>query len=224
MGQGFETPTLIELTYSKIDGTGGPNTNLKSSTSGNYEIGSKWIASDSTSANIALFLINTNNEIVVDSSDSNTVYRNFDGKTKRTGFELSLNSNLGSGFTTSIAYTYLDATFENTYYKQQAFAELAWTYPSWGLQTSLNATHNSSVQVNDENTSGWAAAGYTVFNLKASLNQKLGSWNATEYVTLNNLSDVKYVGSVKVNDGNLRYYEVGAPANWIVGVKAAYKF
>jgi iron complex outermembrane receptor protein len=248
MGQGFETPTLIELTYSKTDGSGGPNTNLKSSTSGNYEIGSKWIASDTTSANVALFLINTNNEIVVDSSDSNTVYRNFDGKTKRTGFELSLNSNLGSGFTTSIAYTYLDATFENTYsyvtkvngsnrtwnvaagsqipgtYKQQAFAELAWTYPAWGLQTSLNATHNSSVQVNDENTSGWAAAGYTVFNLKASLNQKLGSWNATEYVTLNNLSDVKYVGSVKVNDGNLRYYEVGAPANWIVGVKAAYKF
>jgi iron complex outermembrane receptor protein len=56
------------------------------------------------------------------------------------------------------------------------------------------------------------------------LNQKSGPWNFTEYVTLNNVTDVKYIGSIKVNDSNSRSYEPAAPFNWILGVKAAYKF
>jgi iron complex outermembrane receptor protein len=63
-----------------------------------------------------------------------------------------------------------------------------------------------------------------VFNLRASLNQKTGPWSVTEYVTLNNLTDVKYIGSVKVNDSRNRFFEPAAPFNWILGVKAAYKF
>jgi len=110
-------------------------------------------------------------------------------------------------------------------YKQQAFAELAWSYPAWGFQTALNAVYNSSTQVNDTNLAGTATAGYTVFNLRTSLNQKSGPWSTTEYITFNNLTDVKYIGSVKVNDYTTkRYYEPAAPFNWILGVKAAYKF
>jgi iron complex outermembrane receptor protein len=56
------------------------------------------------------------------------------------------------------------------------------------------------------------------------LNQKTGPWSVTEYVTLNNLTDVKYIGSVKVNDSRNRFFEPAAPFNWILGVKAAYKF
>ena len=108
-------------------------------------------------------------------------------------------------------------------YKQQAFAELAWSKPALGFQTALNAVHSSAVHVNDLNT-GTQAAGYTVFNLRASLNQKSGAWNTTEYVTLNNLTDKKYIGSIKVNDSNSRFYEPAAPFNWVIGAKAAYKF
>jgi iron complex outermembrane receptor protein len=57
------------------------------------------------------------------------------------------------------------------------------------------------------------------------LNQKTGPWSTTEYITLNNITDVKYIGSVRVNDYTAgRYYEPAAPFNWIVGAKAAYKF
>jgi iron complex outermembrane receptor protein len=108
-------------------------------------------------------------------------------------------------------------------YKQQAFAELAWSNPAWGFQTALNAVHNSAVHVNDLNT-GTQAAGYTVFNLRASLNQKTGAWSTTEYLTLNNLTDKQYIGSIKVNDSNSRFYEPAAPFNWIIGAKASYKF
>jgi iron complex outermembrane receptor protein len=246
MGQGFETPTLIEVTYSQIDGTGGPNTSLKSSTSTNYEIGSKWIAADNTTVNAAVFMVNAKDEIIVDSVGDKTVYRNYAGTTKRTGLELGVASDLGKGFNASLAYTYLDATFDDTFnytpksgtqvtvtkgsqipgtYKQQAFAELAWSYPAFGFQTAVNVIHNSSVEVNDANQAGTAAAAFTVFNIRSSLNQKIGAWNTTEYIALNNFTDVKYVGSVRVNDyTNLRYYEPAAPFNWIVGVKAAYKF
>jgi len=233
-GQGFETPTLIEVTYTNKSTGGNSNTNLKSSTSNNFEVGTKWIASDTTSANAAIFQVETNNEIIVDSADTYTVYTNYAGKTKRTGFELSVNSDLGSGFGSSLAYTYLDATFATSSgaiiagkripgtYKQQAFAELTWSYPVWGFQTGLNAVYSSDVKVNDANDD--SAPSYTVFNLRASLNQKTGPWSVTEYVTLNNLSDVKYIGSVKVNDSRSRFFEPAAPFNWIVGVKAAYKF
>jgi iron complex outermembrane receptor protein len=233
-GQGFETPTLIEVTYTDKSTGGNSNTNLKSSTSNNFEFGTKWIASDSTTANAAIFQVETNNEIIVDSADTYTVYKNYAGKTKRTGFELSVNSDLGSGFGSSLAYTYLDATFATSSgsivagkripgtYKQQAFAELTWNYPAWGFQTGLNAVYSSDVQVNDANSD--SAPSYTVFNLRTSLNQKVGLWSVTEYVTLNNLSDVKYIGSVKVNDSRSRFFEPAAPFNWILGVKAAYKF
>jgi iron complex outermembrane receptor protein len=78
------------------------------------------------------------------------------------------------------------------------------------------------VQVDDMNTDN--APKFTTFNLRASLNQKSGPWSTTEYITLNNITDVKYIGSVKVNDANSRFFEPAAPFNWILGVKAAYKF
>lgn len=236
-GQGFETPTLIELTYTEptLNNGGANNTTLKSSTSSNYEVGSKWMVSDATIINTSLFWVETRSEIVIDAQDKYTVYKNYDGKTKRTGLELSVNSDLGAGFGTSLAYTYLDATFATSSgtiaagnripgtYKEQAFAEITWSYPAWGFQTGLNTVYSSDVKVKDTADSDKAPS-YTVFNLRASLNQKTGHWSTTEYITLNNFTDVKYIGSVKVNDSKSRFFEPAAPSNWIIGVKAAYKF
>jgi iron complex outermembrane receptor protein len=249
-GQAFETPTLVESSFSNATTGVGPNLTLKPSTSNNYEAGVKAFLDDNTKLTATVFQVDTKNEIIINNTVSGrTSYQN--GKaTKRTGSELSIDALLPMNFTAYASYTLLNATFEEAFsyqntasdggvttysvvkgnvipgtYKQQAFAELAWSYPSWGFQTALNAVYNSSVQVNDLNTSGTATAGYTVFNLRASLNQKSGAWSTTEYITLNNLTDVKYIGSVRVNDYSAqRYYEPAAPFNWILGVKAAYKF
>jgi iron complex outermembrane receptor protein len=248
-GQAFETPTLVETSFLNATTGTGPNLDLKPSTSNNYEAGVKAFLDDNTKLNITVFQVDTKNEIIVsDTVSGRTSYQN--GKaTKRTGSEMSIDALLPMNFSAVASYTLLNATFEDAFsyqntasggvvtvynvakgnsipgtYKQQAFAELAWVYPAWGFQTALNAVHNSSVQVSDTNTAGTAAAGYTIFNLRASLNQKSGPWSTTEYVTLNNFTDVKYIGSIKVNDSNSRSYEPAAPFNWIVGVKAAYKF
>jgi len=249
-GQAFETPTLVETSFLNATTGTGPNLTLKPSTSNNYEAGVKAFLDDNTKLNITVFQVDTKNEIIINNTVSGrTSYQN--GKaTKRTGTELSIDALLPMNFKAYASYTLLNATFEEAFsyqntasgggvttysvakgnvipgtYKQQAFAELAWSYPSWGFQTALNAIYNSSVQVNDTNTAGTAAAGFTVFNLRASLNQKTGPWSTTEYITLNNITDVKYIGSVRVNDYTAgRYYEPAAPFNWIVGAKAAYKF
>jgi iron complex outermembrane receptor protein len=240
-GIAFETPTLGETSFLDASTGSGPNLSIKPSTSNNYEAGAKAFLNDNTKINLTIFQVDTQNEIIINETVSGrTSYQN--GKsTKRTGAEISLDSLLPNNFTAYASYTQLNATFEEGFtsggktivkgnlipgtYKQQAFAELAWSYPSWGLQTALNAIYNSSVQVNDTNEAGTATAGYTVFNLRASLNQKSGPWSTTEYITLNNLTDVKYIGSVRVNDYTAkRYYEPAAPFNWILGVKAAYKF
>ncbi len=240
-GMAFETPTLVETSFLDATSGSGPNLSIKPSTSNNYEAGAKAFLNDNTKINLTIFQVDTQNEIIINSTVSGrTSYQN--GKsTKRTGAEVSIDSLLPYNFSAYASYTQLNATFEEGFtsggntvakgnlipgtYKQQAFAELAWSYPSWGFQTALNAVYNSSTQVNDTNEAGTAAAGYTVFNLRASLNQKTGPWSTTEYVTLNNFTDVKYIGSVRVNDYTAgRYYEPAAPANWIVGVKAAYKF
>ena len=236
-GQAFETPTLVETSFLNATTGTGPNLALKPSTSNNYEAGVKAFLDDNTKVNATVFQVDTKNEIIVNTTVSGrTSYQN--GKsTKRTGAELSVDALLPMNFTAYASYTLLEAKFNEDFsatvlkgnripgtYKNQAFAELAWSYPAWGFQTALNVVNSSSVEVDDANTAGTAAAGYTVFNLRGSLNQKSGPWNFTEYVTLNNVTDVKYIGSIKVNDSNSRSYEPAAPFNWIVGVKAAYKF
>jgi iron complex outermembrane receptor protein len=236
-GQAFETPTLVETSFLNASTGSGPNLTLKPSTSNNYEVGVKAFLDDNTKVNATVFQVDTKNEIIVNTTVSGrTSYQN--GKsTKRTGAEFSIDALLPMNFTAYASYTLLEAKFNEDFsatvlkgnripgtYKNQAFAELAWSYPAWGFQTALNVVNSSSVEVDDANTAGTAAAGYTVFNLRGSLNQKSGPWSITEYVTLNNLTDVKYIGSIKVNDSNARSYEPAAPFNWIVGAKAAYKF
>jgi len=41
---------------------------------------------------------------------------------------------------------------------------------------------------------------------------------------VNNLFDRDYIGSVKLNDSNQRYYEPAANRNWLLGVNASYQF
>jgi iron complex outermembrane recepter protein len=157
-GQAFETPTLVESSFSNATTGIGPNLTLKPSTSNNYEAGVKAFLDDNTKVNCTVFQVDTKNEIIVnDTVSGRTSYQN--GKaTKRTGSELSIDALLPMNFSAYASYTLLNATFEDAFsyentaqevsyspmlpkamsipgtYKQQAFAELAWSYPSWGFK------------------------------------------------------------------------------------------
>lgn len=231
VGKGFETPTMIEVSFRDTSGNG-PNLNIKPATSTNIEVGSKWLISDAARANIALFNINTENEIVVDSGGTYTTYRNA-GKTTRQGAEISAETLLSQNISLLAAYTYLDATFDSSSnfnpgsyipgtYRSQLYAEAAWKYQPIGLQTALELRHNSKVYANDANTAN--VDEYTIFSVRGQFRQKYNDWTLTEYVRIDNLFDEKYVGSVRVNDTNSRFYEPAPGRNWILGVKASHNF
>lgn len=231
MGKGFETPTMIEISFSDTSGNG-PNLTLKPATSTNIEVGSKWLISDETRANVALFKINTENEIVVQSGGTYTTYQNA-GKTNRQGVEISAETLLSRDISLFAAYTYLDAKFGSSSnfnpgshipgtYRSQLYAEAAWKHQPIGFQATLEARYNSKVYVNDTNSA--SVDEYTIISLRGQFRQKYKDWTLTEYARIDNLFDEKYIGSVRVNDTNTRFYEPAPGRNWIIGVKANYVF
>ncbi len=246
VGKGFETPALVEITYADPSNTsGGSNLSLKSSTSTNIEVGTKWMISDTARLNAAVFDISTENEIVIDEMVGSTASYKNAGKTKRRGLEVSAEANLPASFSVYGAYTLLDARFDSQFatatggnalndgtvkvgnyipgtYRMQFYGELAWKHAPLAFQTALEARYNSKVYVNDVNAD--YAPSYTVISLRASLRQKSGAWQFTEYARIDNLFDKDYIGSVRINDSNIRFYEPAPGRNYVVGVKANYAF
>lgn len=239
-GKGFETPTFIEAAYNSTTSGATPNLSLKPSTSENFEIGSKAFITDNTQANITVFLVKTNDEIVTLSTDvaNRSVFANAN-KTVRKGIEFSLDSKFDNNISTYFSYTLLNAKFDSDFtgvngtinsgnripgtYNNQIYAEIAWQYEPLGFHTAFEGRHNSKVYVNDLNND--SAPSYTVFNLRAGFEQNLADWQFKEYLRVENMFDKEYIGSVRVNDyGNQRYFEPGADRNYLLGLSATYKF
>ncbi len=233
-GRGFETPTFVEAAFNSTGGNATPNLGLKPSESRNVELGAKAFIGDNTQANINLFRITTKDELVVSASNfGRTVYTNAND-TKRTGAEFSVDSKFTNNISTYFSYSLLNAKFDSDFgaiksgnripgtYKTQIYGEVAWKYAPLGFSTAFEGRHNSKVYVNDTNTD--TAPSYTIFNLRAGFEQNLGNWRLTEYLRVENMFDKDYIGSVRVNDGNLRFFEPAADRNYLLGLSASYKF
>ncbi len=242
-GKGFETPTFIEAAYNSTS-SGTPNLTLKPSESENYELGAKAFIGNNTQANLTIFKIRTDNEIVLSetSAANRSVYGNAD-KTTRTGAELSIDSRFDNNVSTYIAYTLLNAKFDTSFsytpssgtlttvnagnkipgtYSNQIYAEIAWKYQPLGFSTAVEGRYNSKVYVNDTNTD--AAPSYKIANIRAGFEQNVAGWYFSEYVRVENIFDKDYIGSVRINDGNLRFFEPAADRNYLLSLSATYKF
>lgn len=230
--RGFEAPTLNELFYS---GSGaGFNYGLRPAKSVHLEAGAKAMLSRHARAELALFQVRTDDELVVDvATGGRSSYRNA-GATLRRGVELSFDANLAHGLSTRIAATAMRAVVDGNGQvndgrrlpgvpKANLFAELAYKNASGKFGAALETIASSKVHPDDANVEQ-AAPGYAVVNLRAHLRQAVGGWSIKEYVRLNNALDRKYVGSVIVGDGNRRFYEAAPGRNWLLGVTAAYQF
>ena len=247
-GKGFETPTFAELAYKSVSATStGLNFGLKPAESTNYEIGAKTYLGTSTRLNAAIFKTDTKNEIVVLLNNSGrSVFQNVD-RSSREGFELAIDSKFGNGFTGLLSYTYLNAKFENSFLTcgtsttctvpninvpngnkipgvpaNLVYGELGWAYNPFGFATALEAHWVDKVFTNDLNSE--SADAYTLVNLRASFEQKAGSWKLYEFARVDNIFDKEYVGSVIVNASNGQYYEPAPGRNYTVGVSASYQF
>ena len=238
-GKGFETPTQAELAYSPSGQ--GFNFGLKPSESTQYEMGLK-AQLNNTRINAAVFQITTEDELVVlDNKFGRTTYQNA-GRTLRRGFELGIESQLSEHWTTTLAYTRLQATYDSDFVsgsgtsrKEVAkgnylpgvpqttlFAEVNWKPADW-VSTAIEGMYRSKVYVEDTNTAK-AAPAYSVFNWRAKFEQKVEHWTFHQTLRLDNLLDRQYVGSVIVADGNSRFYEAAPGRSWYAGAGAQYSF
>ncbi|MCT4499324.1 TonB-dependent receptor [Pseudomonas sivasensis] len=236
-GKGFETPTQAESAYSSS--SNGFNFALKPSVSTQYEVGLKARLGQDTRINAAVFQITTEDELVIQQSvGGRFTYQNA-GRTLRRGFELGLESQLAEHWTTSLAYTRLQATYDSDFVSGTStavdkgnylpgvpqttlFAELNWKPRDW-VSTAIEGMYRSKVYVEDTN-SQHAAPGYSVFNWRARFEQKVEHWTFHQTLRLDNLLDRQYVGSVIVGDSNGRYYEAAPGRSWYAGAGAEYQF
>lgn len=240
-GRGFETPTFIEMTYSNPATFAGPNLGLSPSKSQNYEIGAKALIMDNTRANLALYRIDTDDEIATNVGFGATASFKNVGKTQRTGAELSIDSALPYNFNVYGAFSWMNAEFKDNFvtggvpiisgntipgtYRSTAYTEISWTHPASGFSTALEGVRFSETYTNDSNAQ--KADGYTLINLRAGFVQKVSGWQFREFLRVENLADKTYVSSVRVNAAQNTTgaaFESGAERNWFAGISASYAF
>jgi iron complex outermembrane receptor protein len=238
-GQGFETPTFAELAYKPV-GTG-LNLALDPATSKSVEVGLKWLPLPTQRLNLAVFGANTSQEIVVDTATGGrTTYRNA-GNTRRRGFEAEYDGTLGAGFAVHANYSVLQATFEESFPTglppvivpagarlpgvppQQAYGIITWAPGGWyGFNAAAEVQYVGRIYANDVNTA--FAPAYTIGNARVGFAQTVGNTQFSEYVRVNNIANVSYIGSVIVGDTNGRYFEPAPGRNWFAGVSVTIAF
>lgn len=249
VGKSFETPTLIELAY-RTDGGAGLNFNLEPSESMHYEVGAKAILGSDTRVDLALFRIDTKEEIVVFSNTSGRSTFQNASDTRRYGLEFAVDSNLPGGINAFLSATWLQAEYQDSFLTCAAagcnlntaantatvqagnkipgvpettvYAELSWKYQPLGFSTGLEGRYVDKIFVNDINSA--TADSYFVVNVRAGLEQQLGRWKMREFFRVDNLLDEKYVAGVYVNDTNQRFFAPAAERTYFGGVTVSYAF
>jgi iron complex outermembrane receptor protein len=234
-GQGFETPTFAEMAYRPVGP--GLNLDLNPATSKSLELGVKWLPTKSQRVNVAVFGADTTQEIVVDAATGGrTTYRNASSTTRR-GVELAWDADLPYGLAVHANYAYLRATFDDAFFTglppvqvpagarlpgvppQQAYGVITWTPGGfYGFSAAAEVQYVGRIYVNDVNTQ--FAPAYTVGNARIGFAQTQGNVQLSEYLRVNNIANVNYIGSVIVGDTNGRYFEPAPGRNWFVGVSA----
>ncbi len=242
-GQGFQTPLGSELAY-RPDGGAGLNFGLRPARSDNTELGVKMQMTQDVELEAAVFQTLTRNEIVVDTNlGGRSTYQNA-GRTRRSGAELSLEYRFAEDWRVQLAYTYVDAIYNDAYLtcvaapcakptvlvtsgsrlpgvpKNNLYGIVRWG-GDVGWHASANAQFVSAVAVNDVNSVFTPA--YTIFGADGGYAFELRDWRVSTFVRINNMLDRRYVGSVIVDDGNSRYFEPGAGFSVLGGVTVTVK-
>jgi iron complex outermembrane receptor protein len=233
-GEGFETPTFAELAHQNVGS--GLNFALDASRSRHLEAGMKAIVPGTARVNFALFNVETEDEIVVDTSlGGRTTFKNA-GRTERRGWELAAETISPGPWGAQFAYSRLDATFRDAFVSNnvpvaagnvlpavpssQVYAQVSYRRPRY--YGYLEGLRRSEVAVNDVNSD--FAEAYTLFNLVAGLVQEGTGWRITEFVRIDNLTDRNYSGSVVVNDANGRFFEPAPRRSIGAGIQASLQF
>jgi len=238
VGRGFETPTFNEVGY-RADGGAGLAFDLRPATSRNTELGLKWRGQQGARVEAALFRADTDDELAVARNvGGRSSFRNV-GAARREGVELQAELPLHDAWQLQFAYTWLDATFRDSFpictasgctspvvqvaagtripgvAQQQASARLRWQGVHWSASAQLIAV--GDVTVND--TGSERAPGYGLLNLELVRDWTPGAGRLQGFARIDNALDRFHIGSVIVNEGNGRFYEPGADRTFTVGLR-----
>lgn len=239
----FETPTTRE--FAAPVGPDGFNTSLTSQTSTNYEVGVKGVLPGRASYQLALFRIDTMDEILPAGENlGGSVYFSNTGETRRIGVEAGTTMRLLPGLDLTLAYTYSDFEFEKLVVnnlsfrgekipgipEQSGYLELAYFTPG-GFYGVFDAQYVDRIFVNNayvRNSGALVPQGemtddYTVLNFRAGYTTQMGNTEFTPFFAVNNLTDERYVGNIRVNEGNLRFFEPAPERNFFAGFTLTFR-
>lgn len=232
----FETPTTTEL-GNRSDGSAGFNADLDPQRSGTFEVGAKGLYR-MLAYSVAAFRTRVNDELIVqDAGNGRNYFRNA-GKTARDGIEAELGATLGF---VDVAATHAYSHFRFLDYAPSASTQLSGNrIPGIPVHlTQLSATGRfssggfvvlegvakSRVWANDANSAH--AKAFQVFNVRAGRDFAFGAVRVAPVVGVNNLTNLKYVGSVAINAAGTpttaKYYEPAPRRTWITGARVWYR-
>ena len=226
----FETPTASELT-TKPDGSGGLNPELDPQFATTAEIGMKGILSTWLRYDVAVFRTTVRDELIqydVPGVPGRSYYRNA-GRTDRRGAEVGLSAYRGplqvNGAWTLSRFRFTDYVVGTTDYSGNRVAaiptqqgQLAATVRGWSAFGTAEVLAATSAPVDDANQQH--VAGYAVFNLRTGLTRGFGSARLSPVISVHNVLNKKYAGSVVVNAGGGKYYEPAPARNFQIGLTA----
>jgi iron complex outermembrane receptor protein len=247
IGRGFETPTLNEVLYTPngvLTPTNQFYSGIAAAKSTQIELGLKWRPDPTTKLDASIFQAKTRDDIVpLLLSTSSSTWQNAD--TIRRGFELSGLKILEKQWALRGAFTMLSAEYDSpssvvqlsterdvnsgnsmpSVPQRRAFVDLGWRSIGWEIKPTstysefgLEANAVGKTYVNSTNTATPASA-YETFNVRLSHHIRMQQKTLSLYARVDNFTDKKYVSSVVGDQVIERYYEPGAPRNWLLGVK-----
>ena len=232
----FETPTTTELANDP-SGSSGFNSNLNSQKSVSYEIGLKSMKPDKVKLDLALFFIQSRDELIpfeLSASPGRTFYKNA-GESLRIGVEAMAVYRPIKGTKTSLSYTYSDFKFtefdDNGVDQSGHFIPgvpehyLAFTFnvfvkSGWFARGEMR--HISAFFVNNENTVKNEA--YTTGRFSIGREGNFGMFQWSAFLGLKNLFDRKYQANTRINASSGRFFEPAPPLNAYGGMSLVYRY
>jgi iron complex outermembrane receptor protein len=222
----FEAPTFTE--FANPDGSGF-RPGLEPQTSDSFEIGLRGQLRG-LQLEASLFTVRVENEIIVDADpgaapgDERTFYRNAD-RTRRDGMELGGRWWPGTlpRLQLSGALTWMDARFDDASNNDlpglpdwTAFIDASYQFQR-GYFAGLSAQYIGNRYADDANTV--EVASQTVTDLRLGRKFSNRQYDTRLFLGIENLFNSEYLGNLRINARNARYYEPGAERRMYAGIE-----
>ena len=226
MSTAFQAPTTTEL----VNPSGpGFNPDIEPQTARNVEIGLRF-QPENLEIDLALYRIAIEDELIPFETPAGRVAFRNAGRSRRLGVEVGWQSKLTSNLTWSGAGTAMNAKYtdyetdDGNYSGNRepgippwfVYQEIAYQHEN-GLHAALEAYFVGGYFVNDENSA--RTGGYELLNLRFGWDTTVGEWTFAPFVGLQNLTNARYDGTVRLNAFGGRYYEPAAGFNVYGGIR-----